>query len=154
MTRAPSEPGQRRAPRPRKARDRGAQLERDLGKVLQQLAAGLQKTPSPGLAILLERALRDAVRASRGAADARDGESPRWAALFNRLLAGAGERLAAALRRHPDVRHRDAEAAASVVVHAIEGLVRRSAELPNARARSEARVAAVNMLKMFLTSTG
>ena len=151
MTRAPSEPGQRRGQRQQKPRERAAQLERDLGKVLAQLAARLEKTPSPGLTIVLERALRDAVRVSRGAADAQHGESPRWGALFNRLLAGAGDRLAAALRRHADVRLPDTQAAASVVVHGIEGLVRRSAELPNARARSEARVAAVQMLKMFLS---
>jgi hypothetical protein len=129
---------------------RRAELERDLAQVLAQLAARLHKTPSLGLTIVLERALRDAARVSRGA-DA-GGEGPRWAALFNRLLAGAGERLAAALARHPEVRHPDPRAAASVVVHGIEGLVRRAADLPNARARTSARVTVAHMLKIFLTN--
>jgi hypothetical protein len=146
MTRPPAESRQRRPHSTARLPER----ERALARVLSQLIAALGR-PSPlGLELVLERALNDAVRVSRGAADAQRGESPRWAALFNRLLDGVGDELAAALRRHPEVRHRDGRAAASVVVHAIEGLVRRSAELPNARARSVARNAVAQMLKIFL----
>jgi hypothetical protein len=126
-----------------------ARLERDLARVLTQLATRLTRVPATDLTIILERALREAVRVSRGADE--NGQGPRWTALFNRLLAGAGDGLAAALQRHPEVRRSDTRAAACVVVHGLEGAVRRSAELPGAHARSQARLATAHMLKIFLT---
>ena len=151
MSRA-EEPGRgSRTRRAGKGGDGGrvGQVERDLARVLARLTADLGK-PSLGVDVLVERALRDAARVSRGAADARDAAGPRWTAMFNRLLSVAGGALGRALAAHPALRVSDESAAASVVVHAIEGLVRRSAELPNARARSDARAEVVRMLKLFL----
>jgi hypothetical protein len=118
----------------------------ELGRVCAALASSLTEARPRPLGELLDEALGQVVACTR----ASDG-SRRLSPLFDHVLDRDGARLAAALRGHPEVRVSDARAAASVVIHAMESLVRRCADLSGARARAEARGEAARMLARFLS---